>query len=106
MRVVGQILITFILCWAHFHLDTIPIMVTTSSYRGVSPVSERVLPLSADDIIRGLKANSTISFDETTLNTAYTLRQDFARHKSTRDTLELSLGKQTIQLVKSMEKKR
>ena len=106
MRAAGQILITFILCWAHFKCDTTALMVKTPNYRGVSPVSERPLPLSADDIIRGLKANSTISFDETTLDTAYTLRQDFALHKSTRDALELTLGKQTIQLVRSMEKER
>ena len=106
MRSVGQILITFILCWAHFQFDTTPLMVKTPSYSGVSPVSDRPLPLSADDIIRGLKANSTISFDETTFEKAYTLRQDFAQHKSTRDALELTLGKQTIQLIRSMEKER
>ena len=106
MRSFGQILITFILCWAHFQFETTPLMVKTSSYSGVSPISERPLPLSADDIIRGLKANSEISFDETTLDTAYRLRQDFARHKSTRDALEVTLGEQTIQLIKTMEKKR
>ena len=106
MRAVGQILITFILCWAHFQLDTTPLMVKTSGYVGVPPVSARPLPLSADDIIRGLKANPTLSFNKTTLDTAYTLRQDFAQHKSTRDALEVTLGNQTIQLVRSMEKER
>ena len=103
MRIAGQLLIALILLWAHWHLNNQSWLVKTTSYQGVRPVVERSLPLSADDIVRGLKADPTISFDMTTFEKAHTLRQEFAREKSDRDMLEWTLGEQTSQLITTME---
>ena len=103
MRIVGQVLIVLILLWAHWHLNTPSWMVKTTGYQGILPVTERSLPLSADDVVRGLRADPTISFDMTTFEKAYTLRQDFAQEKSNRDALEWTLGEQTSQLITTME---
>ena len=103
MRIVGQILIVLILLWAHWHLNTQSWMVKTTGYQGVLPVTERSLPLSADDVVRGLRADPTIPFDMTTFDKAHTLRQEFAREKSNRDALEWTLGEQTSQLITKME---
>ena len=103
MRIAGQVLITLILLWVHWHLNNQSWMVKTTSYAGIPPVTERSLPLSADDVARGLKANLTISFDTTTFERAYALRQEFALKKSERDTLEWTLGEQTSQLIQTME---
>ena len=103
MRIAGQLLIALILFWAHWHLNNHSWLVKTTSYKGVLPVAERSLPLSADDVVRGLKADPTISFDMTTFETAYTLRQEFAREKFNRDTLEWTLVEQTSQLITTME---
>ena len=103
MRIAGQILIALILFWAHWHLDHQSWIVKTTSYQGILPVTDHSLPLSADDIVRGLQADPTISFDKTTFEKAYTLRQEFAREKASRDSLEWTLGEQTSQLIRTME---
>lgn len=103
MRAAGQVIITLILLWAHLQSDEQPSMVRTSGYTGVEPITPQTLPLSADDVIRGLRAHPTITFDTNTLEKSYTLRQEFARKKSARDALEYKLGEQTILVITAME---
>ena len=103
MRTEGQLIITLILLWAHLQIDGQPSMVRTSGYTGVEPITPQTLPLSADDVIRGLRAHPTITFDKNTLEKSYTLRQEFARKKSARDALEFKLGEQTILIMTAMD---
>ena len=104
IRFIGQVVITLILLWGLLHFNGGTTFVRTTGYQGVPPVTDTTVPLTADDIARGLKANPKIQVDQDLLEQAYNLRLTFAKQKSTRDETELKLGTHMGQVLTALEK--
>ena len=79
-RLPFQIATTFILLGLLLHSRTNPkpLYIQTRTYAGIAPVTQDTLPLTPDDVARGLLAHPEIECDLTALLETYSLRQEFA----------------------------
>ncbi len=69
------------------------------THRGVPPVTQNPLPLSADDIARGLHFNPDISVHDTTLQKAYALRKELSERSASHQRLNVQAQRKTVRLL-------
>ena len=105
MRITAQCIIALILLWLHFRPITETIHVRTPEYVGIHPIAQGPLPLTADDIARGLLANPTITVPSNLLSEAHRLRIDYAVKRAQRAEIVDTLGTQSLELLVGLEKK-
>lgn len=103
MRLAVQIIITLILLWLHSRPITRTVHVRTPAYTGILPIEQRPLPLTADDIARGLRANPTITVPPKLLSEAHRLRTDYAVKRAERAELVATLGTQSLEILAGLE---
>ena len=103
MRVAVQIIITLILLWLYALPVTDTVFVRTQQYTGILPVSQQSLPLTPDDIARGLRANPTITVSSDLLTEAHRLRTNYAQKRAERAELVDTLGTQSLAILVALE---
>ena len=103
MRITAQCTIALILLWLHSRPITKTVHVRTPEYTGILPIEQRPLPLTADDIARGLRANPTITVPPKLLSEAHRLRTDYAEKRAERTELVATLGTQSIEILVGLE---
>ena len=103
MRITAQCIIALILLWLHFRPITETIHVRTPEYVGIQPIEQGPLPLTADDIARGLLANPTITVPSKLLSEAHRLRTDYAVKRAERVELIATLGTQSLEILVDLE---
>jgi len=99
MRGLGSVIILLTLGYIHWTFKPTTITIRQAPRVGISPVTTSIVPLTADDMARGLLANPTISIDPKQLETIYTLRVSFAEQQSEIDQLSDKLGQDAQQLL-------
>jgi len=105
MRGLGSVIILLTLGYIHWTFTPTTITIRQAPRVGISPVTTNIVPLTADDIARGLLANPTISIDPTQLEAMYTLRVAFAQQQSEIDQLSDKLSQDTQQLLSQVHAK-
>ena len=103
MRIIAQCIIALILLWLHSRPITETVHVRTPEYTGILPIEQRPLPLTADDIARGLRANPTITVPPKLLSEAHRLRTDYAVKRAERVELVATLGTQSLEILLVLE---
>ena len=103
MRITAQCIIALILLWLHSRPITETVHVRTPEYTGILPIEQRPLPLTADDIARGLRANPTITIPKNLLSEAHRLRTDYALKRAERAELVDTLGTQSLEILFVLE---
>ena len=103
MQITVQCIIAIILLWFHSRPITDTIHVRTPEYTGVLPISQRPLPLTADDVARGLIANPTVTVPPNLLTKAHQLRTDYAIKRAERTELVDRLGTQCLEILVALE---
>ena len=103
MRITAQCIIALILLWLHSRPITGTVHVRTPEYTGILPIEQRPLPLTVDDIARGLRANPTITVPPELLSEAHRLRTDYAVKRAERAELVATLGTQSLEILSRLE---
>lgn len=103
LRIVRQIVIGVVLLFGHVILNPHTILLRNPRSTGIPPVTNNPLPLTADDIARGLKANPNIQGDKVTLTKAAKLRSEYAQLKSEHGRIIVTLNQHSADILGLME---
>lgn len=103
LRIVRQIVIGVVLLFGHMQFNPHTILVRNPRVTGVPPVTNNPLPLTADDIARGLKANPNIQVDQVTLSKAAQLRTEYAQLKSKHGSIIVTLNQHSADILGMVE---
>lgn len=103
MRITVQIIIALILVWLHTRSLSDTVIVSTPTYSGITPITQQSLPLTADDVARGLRANTDIDVPTEKLTNAHRLRTEYATKMAERTELIDTLGTQGLLLLEKLE---
>ena len=102
-RVCSSITIFGILLWAHRTPESETLTLQTTSYKGIPPIDTKTLPLSTDDIARGLLFNPTISVPFDSIKQTFTYRVEFATLQDKHRSLQIQMGTDTLKLLQEMD---
>lgn len=103
LRIVRQIVIGVVLLFGHVLLNPHTILLRNPRIMGVEPITNNPLPLTADDIARGVKANPNIQVDQVTLSKAAKLRTEYAQLKSEHGSIIVTLNQHSADILGLME---
>lgn len=104
IRVLGGVVILTTLIWAHMTpMNVVTILPTM--YHGVQPVTQSPLPLSADDIARGLLFNPDISINGSTLEKAHRLRKELSKRADNHHRLNLQAQRESVRLLHMLDER-
>lgn len=103
LRIVRQIVIGVVLLFGHMQFNPHTILVRNPRGTGVVPITNNPLPLTADDVARGLKANPNIQADQVTLSKAAKLRTEYAQLKSEHGIIIVTLNQHSADILEMME---
>lgn len=103
LRIVKQIVIGVVLLFGHMLLKPHTILLRNPRIMGIAPITNNPLPLTADDIARGLKANPNIQADQVTLSKAAKLRSEYALLKSEHGSIIATLNQHSADILGMME---
>ena len=102
MRIAVQIIITLILLSLYALPITDTVFVRPPDYTGILPVTQQTLPVTADDIARGLRSNPTIIVPPVLLTEAHRLRINYAVKRAERAELINTIGTQSLGILVSL----
>ena len=105
MRFAFQILIVLSLLWLHAQPVSTRLFLRTSVHDGISPVTNEPLPLTADDIARGLKFNPNLKVSSEQLKRAHLLRSEYSKIREQRSELIQTMGTQGLELLATLEER-
>jgi len=103
LRIVRQIVIGIVLLFGHVQFNPHTILIRNPRVTGVAPITNNSLPLTADDIARGLKANPNIQVDQVTLSRAAQLRTEYAQRKSIHGDIVVTMNQHSANILGMIE---
>jgi len=104
-RICSSILLLGILVCIHLTPQPLVLTVQTTPYKGISPVDNSILPLTTDDLARGLLFNPTIVVPYDQIKQTYRYRTEFAQLQDKHRILQIQLSSKAVALLKEMESK-
>ena len=104
LRICSSLAILGILVWTHLTPNPPTLTIQTTPYKGIPPVGDDIVPLSTDDLARGLLFNSTIVVPSDQIEQTYNYRIEFAQLQDKHRTLQIQLSSTTLKLLNKMEK--
>ncbi len=102
IRVLGGVIILTTLIWAHMTPKNV-VTILPTMYHGVQPVSQHPLPLSADDIARGLHFNPDISVNRNAIEKANILRKELSKRTTNHHQLNLQAQREAVGLLRLLD---
>ena len=105
LRTCSAIVLCGTLVWLHLTPQSSVLTIQTTPYKGIAPVGNTIVPLSTDDLARGLLFNPTIIVPYDQLKQTYSHRTEFAKLQDKHRTLQIQLSSKTVALLKEMESK-
>lgn len=98
-----RILLLSALLWGHWSIQHSTIFVGAKSSRGIPPVTQHALPISADDLARGLLANPPEALSMNTLQQAHELRYILSQQQHDLQILRSQQQERAIQALRRLE---
>ena len=91
------------LLWGHLLASQKTLFVGYSQPQGIEPITQTTLPLSADDIARGLLAHPTPNINSDVLRQAHETRYILSQQQDELRRIQFNQQQKAIQLLQTMD---